>query len=180
MHRTDTLLLQALEQFTRVDAGSIEDWREQWPDFFPAKFWLHNIKQTPPGVSTTAPPQLPPIPLWKGWQDVFLQAWRAGFPISEVMRLAVAPVSQEVEVLGSLSEAPYQRALLLMASAPWRARFCSKCGKPFAALKANAKFCGPECFAESRLNTKQRWWAKHGPEWRRKRSQRKTKRGRAA
>jgi hypothetical protein len=179
MQHTDPPLLRALEQFARVDAVSIDAWQDRWPDFFPAKFWDHKIRQTPPGVSTSAQPQLPGIPLWKGWQDVLLQAWRAAFPFSEVMRLAVAPVIQEVDMLGSLSEAPYQRALLLMASDPWRARFCSKCGKPFVALKANAKFCGPGCFAESRLNTKRRWWAKHGSEWRRKRSQRK-KRGRAA
>jgi len=179
MQRTDKQSLQALEQFARVDAGSIEEWRQRWPDFFPADFSKRGVRQVPPGVSMIAQPQFPVIPLWKGWRDVLLQAWREAFPLTEVIRLTVGPVSEEIDLLSSVTEHPYQQALLLMAKDPWRARFCSKCGKPFVALKANAKFCGPECFAQSRLNTKQRWWAKHGPEWRRNRSQRK-KRGRAA
>jgi hypothetical protein len=179
MNHSDVQLLRALEQFARIDEHSIEEWQQRWLDFFPAKFWNRGVKQVPPGVSMNTQPHLPVVPLWKGWQDVLLRAWRAGFPLTEVISLTVGPVSEEIDLLSSVTEHPYQRALLLMASDPWRARFCSKCGAPFVALKANAKFCGPSCFTESRLNTKQRWWAKHGSEWRRKRSQRK-KRGRAA
>jgi hypothetical protein len=171
MNREDEKLVRVLEQFARVSkADGLAQFKVKHSTFFPEKFWEDKVRQVPPGVSMTAQPQLPSIDLWKGWQTVLLDAWRRGFPLSEVTRLLVAPVIREVDVLSSLSEHPYQRALLVVAGEPWRARFCAKCGAPFAALKANSKFCSAECFAGSRLNTKRKWWAEQGSERRRKRS----------
>jgi len=169
MNREDKRLLKALEQFARCDAQSIAAWRRDWPEFFPHNFWKRGIKQVPEGVSMSGPgPELPLVPLWRGWQDVLVQAWRLRFPLRDLVRLLVSPVVQEAgDALSSMSEWPYQQAVLLLTREPWRARHCLLCGRPFAAEKGASKFCSSQCFAESRLNTKRRWWADQGSERRR-------------
>lgn len=178
MNRSDKHLLRGLEEFARL-ADSSEArarFKAQWPGFFPESFWNRGIRQKPPSVSISGPaPQLPVVPMWRGYQDVLLKAWKHGFTLSDMVRLIVAPVSQEFDALSSVQEAPYQRAVLLLGLEPWRARFCSECGAPFAAEKGASKFCSAACYAESRLNTKKRWWAEQGSE-RRRQSQRRTKR----
>jgi hypothetical protein len=176
MNREDKCLLKALEQFARSDAQSITQWRHKAPDFFPQNFWNRGIRQVPEGVSMSSPaPQLPLIPMWRAWQDVLIQAWRTRFPLSDLVRLLVAPVVQEAgDALSSMSEWPYQRAVLLMMREPWRARHCMLCGKPFAAEKGASKFCSVACFAASRLDTKRRWWTEQGS-GRRRQSQSRAK-----
>jgi predicted nucleic acid-binding Zn ribbon protein len=171
MNREAKRLLKALEQFARLaDSEDAKDgFKAQWPDFFPATFWIRRFKQVPPGVSMSGPaPEFPDIPMWRAWQDMLIQAWRMRFPLSDLVRLIVAPVVQEAgDALSSMSEWSYQRAVLLMTREPWRARHCLLCGRPFAADKGASKFCSNQCFAESRLDSKRRWWAQQGSERRR-------------
>jgi hypothetical protein len=169
MNPGDEHLLTGLERFMRLtDSQSTVGFRRDWPVFFPETFWKRDLEQKPPGViHSDAVPQLPVVPMWKAYQDVLLEAWRHRFPMSDTVRLIVAPVSQEFDALSSVTESPYQRAVLLVAMESWRARFCFLCGQPFAADKGASKFCSPACYAESRLNTKKRWWAEQGSERRR-------------
>jgi len=161
VNRADKDALKGLVEFARCNPASLANWRSQWPDFFPETFWNRDIKQTPTRVVFG--------PMWRVYQDVLLNAWRHGFTPSDIVRLIVPPVSGEFDELSSVTEAsPYQRAVLLVAMEPWRARFCSECGQPFAADKGASKFCSPGCYAESRRDTKRRWWAEQGSEQRRK------------
>jgi hypothetical protein len=177
MNREDKRLLRTLERFAQSDEQSITGWRCEAPDFFPENFWNRKIRQVPEGVRMSGPaPQLPDVRMWWAWRSVLIQAWRTRFPLSDLVRLLVAPVVQEAgDALSSMSEWPYQRAVLLMVREPWRARHCMLCGKPFAAEKGASKFCSVACFAESRLDTKRRWWTEQGSE-RRRQSQSRAKR----
>src|SRR5215470_15827271 len=103
MNRGDKYLLSGLEEFARLaDSREAAKFKAKWRGFFPEAFWNRGIRQTPPGVSISGPnPELPLVPLWRGYQDVLLSAWKHGFPLSDIVRLIVAPVSQEFDLLSS-------------------------------------------------------------------------------
>jgi hypothetical protein len=64
---------EALTRFARIDSKEkLEAFQRAFPDFFPAMFWN----------SWTYRPEIPrskPIPFWRVWQRLLLDAWRADF-----------------------------------------------------------------------------------------------------
>lgn len=72
----------------------------------------------------------------------------------------------------------FQRAFYLLFRQSWRAKVCPRCNMFFIARRPKQLFCGTGCSAGSRLASKRKWWKKHGPEWRRTRRPKKSKRKR--
>jgi hypothetical protein len=74
------------------------------------------------------------------------------------------------------TDCPFQLALRHFFAAGDRAKRCAnqECGFPFfIARKKNARYCSAACSALAQLANRRRWWAKHGPGWRKKRTAKK-------
>jgi predicted nucleic acid-binding Zn ribbon protein len=133
------------------------------------------------------------LPSWNTLQQQLLRTWRTGFPLNSSVSLItslerVTKLSQALEDVASqaaktndmesLSKTklpqpeywPFQRAVMFMAVESWRARFCSACGKSFAAAKAKQGLCSDKCREDAEKRRKNAWWSRSG------RTQRKSKR----
>jgi len=123
------------------------------------------------------------LPYWQHVQAVVRDAWQKKFPRELMIKLvsvATQPLMQMVEAHHAGAEDfdrrdileqdvkvwPYQNAVAFLAAQPWRALFCTACGKRFAADKPGRKFCSDACTAKARKASKLASWHEHKDEWR--------------
>jgi hypothetical protein len=91
-------------------------------------------------------------------------------PLDE--RITVAPGNWHFQTSGW----PAQYAIMFLATQPWRARFCSSCGRRFVADKPSRRYCGELCSHEARKKGKLTSWRNHGKAWRANQKRREKKR----
>lgn len=75
---------------------------------------------------------------------------------------------------------PFEQALSYLVKAGDRARYCAnpECPAPYFFVKRkNQRYCSEICAAPAQRELKRKWWAKHGEEWRKSRTVKKTVKG---
>src|SRR5260370_8723636 len=162
-------LREGLTRFARIDSKEkLNAFQRVFPGFFPQVFW----------DSWTYTPDIPgsrPIPFWRVWRDLLRSAWGADFHPDYVTQLQAISLYDstlcelpEFGKLRSIEIRPvhdFQRAIEAMGQSPWRAKFCSRCGQPFAADKPPRKSCFDACRKEVHRLALQVRLEKHGQKW---------------
>jgi hypothetical protein len=176
--------LQTLAMFSNLEPAEFEYFHNNYPDFFPASFWVRALKATVEDGVQVAPSRS--ALLADAIQIQVRLAWKSGFPAEQTIGLIGAggivsmgqltPEQKESrKLLGFDTEFntyPYQRATMRLYSQPWRARYCSHCGKRFVALEKKTIYCGDDCNRTARRQKQRATWHKHKDEWRPKRKKR--------
>ena len=130
----------------------------------------------------------PPIP--EAWIEESEKAWAAlgvgpGVIAPEAIVLPnrpPAPVQEWMATVGLEPDMwikspvwPYQRAVMFLATEPWRARFCESCGKRYVAFKPGRRYCSDRCTQAARRGSKRASWHKHSRKWRPKKTRKSRK-----
>jgi hypothetical protein len=175
---------EALTRFARIaKLNERADFEYAFPTFLPQVFWN----------SWTYSPEAPrskPIPFWRVWQRLMLDAWRADFHPDLVIQLngillgdshlAELPEFGKLRCIEIQPVHDFQRAVAAMGASPWRSKFCSKCGQPFAADKPQRDYCSDACRRVVHQMALRDRWEKYGKKWRQRQRAHKVKRRRAA
>jgi hypothetical protein len=177
-------LFRALEEFTAI-RGDKEAWahfQKRWPDFFPEWEYEKAINEETPSIAD-----------YPYWLD---QIWMGGEsrPYLGIM-LGITPTPRFEDLLpeefgaARMSSIPpslfqldwtwgsivyvgacdFQRALYLLYRESWRARICAVCETTFIAKRVAQKYCSTDCSETMQREVKKKWWAEHGPQWRKER-----------
>jgi len=152
-------------------------------------------------VEEEAPSVPPDEQLWKFWllplRDAVRQIWKSTdtrfkewgvFRILEKFFLVgdrtvgIGPVLDDREwQLGTLGPpSDSEEALMLLVRRANLTKFCgnSSCETPFFwASRRSQKYCCEPCAAPAQREAKNKWWASHGPEWRKERHQKQERKG---
>lgn len=101
---------------------------------------------------------------WRDLRDVTRLAWERKFSLDICLLL----LNHVIRLTPTLIFPPYacQRAIVFLAIEPWRARFCSICGRRFVADKNARRYCSTDCSSRARLDSRNAWWKAYGNEWR--------------
>lgn len=167
---------QTLATFSNLTPDQTEEFcNSVCQDFLPAGLW--DIQSIRNGVESADF-------AWQFLQAGLREAWENRFPLDMSIQLIIAvdKYSKLENVLSRVPEMsnqeianmrppaaevwPFQRAVMYLAVNSWRARFCTRCGKRFVAVKPKSTYCSDVCFKESRKGAKQAWWEAHGENWR--------------
>ncbi len=167
---------QMLATFSNLAPQQIEEFRNAiCPDFLPAGFWA--------ALSITPGDEFGEF-AWQSVQQSVQKAWSERFSLDTAIQLItkVDKFSKGEQILRQVTGMsnqeiinlrlptpevwPFQRAIMYLAVNSWRARFCTRCGKRFVAVRPKSTYCSDACFKESRKGAKQAWWAAHGEQWR--------------
>jgi len=151
--------LRTLADFSNLETAEQADYfRHNYREFLPEEFWR-------PGVLLAG--KRGPSD-WRYLQSGVRAAWREKFPpdacLSLIVFLAISP--EQIEGSESVKVWPYQKAIMTLATEPWRARFCKSCGNRYVADKPGRVFCSDSCAKEARKLSKRISWTKHRDEWR--------------
>jgi rRNA maturation protein Nop10 len=195
--RVDELYQEAetLAKFSNIDPmdtdplspTNVENFRNNYSDFFPAALWDTHALSVPPGGGAVLREIVgPSTPAWLLHQKLVRDAWQNKFEldscvlqitnIGQLSKLekAVAEIAQMLRKSNviptyTLPESevwPCQRAAMFLGVDSWRVRFCSSCGNRYVAAHPRQQFCGDNCFQKSRKEAKKAWWGEHGQNWR--------------
>lgn len=175
-------LFEALEEFANIrrDADGWRQFKKRWPNFFPAEAYDRVAKGAKPSIADY--PYCLDL-LWIGADSpvqimlgIDARPHRVDELLPEEVWLAgLASIPAEFDVDWDESAFRYrgacdfQRALYLLFLDSWKARVCEKCGSKFIARRAAQKYCSTDCSKSMQRELKQKWWAEHGEEWRRRR-----------
>lgn len=193
---------ERLARFANIDdRQAVEDFRSNNADFLSPAFWdktdmsssvfripgnlllgddvskLSPATELKPGSSERAVT----LSAWWIMREGLRQTWNEHFPLDRCMALIAFYLYEEPRP--SLSQVwpppfqvwPFQRAVMFLGMEPWRARFCTLCGKRFVAAKPAQRFCSTDCSKAARKSSKRTWWADNGPQWREQRSKKHKK-----
>lgn len=184
---------RTLAEFSNLSPADVDYFRHNYPDFVPdwwgsAAFSLEEAEKS--------------IPVWKLEQQRLQDAWRTGFPpdtcvqlisdaakMTELERRLQAMTERLIEPLTGPPLAkevlpkpivyPYQRAVMFLAIAPWRAQHCKMCLNRFVAGEPRQQLCSERCRQEAERRRKRGWWMRSGKEWRGSKQKSKSTRRRA-
>jgi hypothetical protein len=125
------------------------------------------------------------LPLRNGirviWQDSDMRLRRIGvFRLLEIFlqvgdrKLSFGPVTDDTDWFLSLLQPPtfIEDALMQLLECPNATKVCgnAKCQtKYFFAFRRSQKYCSEPCARPAQRWAKNKWWAAHGPEWRKAR-----------
>lgn len=163
-----------LANFANLDSNKLESFRQSYADFFPEDFWPDGRKKyqdLPAAFTTVGGAGFDS----QQFHTLLRQAWNEKFPPHLSLRLVESlGMSQSLELaMGKIY--PYQQAVMFLQVQPWRTMIC-KCGRRFVADHIQRKYCsvkgedGLTCAERAIRETHRESWAKHGSEWRRKKS----------
>jgi hypothetical protein len=188
LQRDKRKLFQALQEFANIrpEKEALIHFRRLWPNFFPESEYDNAARGSSPNIL--------------GYPDWLHQVWIGGETephLKIMLGLEDAPVDGTPEDswaagLSSISAkfcvdwdegvffyeggCDFQRALYLLFRESWRARICEKCSAKFIARRAAQKYCTTDCSENMQRELKQKWWAEHGEEWRKRRHKSNPKR----
>jgi hypothetical protein len=157
-------LAGVLAEFSNLDIGACERFRDRHPNFLPPTFW-NSANLYVEGKTTMG---------WIEERDRLRKAWEAQFPAGLTLPLVTSNAFLIDDVLspdaskGKSQSWPYQTALLFLHVNPTKARICVSCGRRFVS-ETRAKCCRPLCTANYRAryrneedgDNKGSWWARN-------------------
>ena len=166
---------QTLAEFSNLDRGRVDYFRNNFPDFVPQAWWDYH--------ATNAQQKQ-----WLFTQALLRDAWKNRFKGGAYFLVALlTSVFKPSDLIEShfdfqfdrpafarVSEmswgySPFQRAVLYLFENSWRARFCAECDKRFVAAEPRNKFCSDTCSQAHQNRRKRANWHKHGKQQRRER-----------
>lgn len=180
---------ETLAKFSNIDpmdtdplsARSWENFRNNYPKFFPSALW------DAPGITIPSGGPVGQSKLfWLSHQELVRDAWQSKFRLENCIRqitnigdlsqlrqstMAVAEMILKSDIVPKYTLPkpevwPCQRAVMFLGVESWRVRFCASCGNRYAAARSPQKFCSDSCFQKSRKEAKKAWWSEHGQNWR--------------
>jgi ribosomal protein S27AE len=167
-----------LAEFAELDVAECDAFRQQNPDFAPAKWWDYE----PDGISSLGPGL---TKQWQLCQRHLRKAWTTlntdddGVDIFTLIKLLTLVFDPEnlIDVMLGLPARPamaeldevdaykwgYHKGVEFVAKEPWRAKVCEECGRKFVADHAKRKYCsvsgpdGVKCSAKVIKRTHLEW-----------------------
>jgi hypothetical protein len=159
-----------LAGFANLNPDGVEDFRKDYPDFFPDTFWPEGRK----GYSALALKEGLAGRDWLTYQTHLRQAWSKTetFPLPLTIELVRPTGTGQFIQLGMDEAYPYQRAVMYLYAQSWRAKICEECGNRFVADHAKRRYCSVERIlpdgrrmkcSQIKINqAKSAWWNRKG------------------
>lgn len=172
----------ALSKFLILeDEAQAAEFAQAYPQFFPLHFFKLQMTNhlAKGGIDTANAPEIgltgfrsaSAFPLWRAWRNLLLRCWHSKLSYTYVAQLISVPTALPADALPNVEFQPvydFQRCVLWIMLEQWRARFCTRCGRPFVAAKQPTKHCGETCKEEAEKERNRRHWKDYGRTWRRK------------
>jgi hypothetical protein len=170
---------KTLAVFCNLKRGEIQQFRKDYPDFFPDSWWKYKPTHSSKAMQ------------WEIVQNSLREAWQQQFniPLMHFTFFLLNSVFEPTETvlyedqprpatirdkrIFDIETYPYHEAVQWMVGQGWRARQCEQCGKYLVADTSQQKYCpiNEPCFWVHRKADQREWAEKHKDEVNKRRRQ---------
>jgi hypothetical protein len=161
-----------LAKFANLELDRLDSFREEYPGFFPEKFWtvfgqvsINRLVDPDPDLKVR------PLTMARLVQIAMQDIWRDGFTDDHSIGLIGLGNGSALGESWDLQAYPYQTAIMFLHNEPWRAKICEECGGLYVADHPLRRYCSrtPEaeglekealkkCSQKGIQKARNKWW----------------------